>query len=459
MRKLLGLLAVAAIVFSLGLPAAAQEVVSAKASRLTIGGSIDFDAVAREAAIFSVGPYDEHFVNTDLTIELTLDMTDNVGAFIKIRDDWICEEMMIDGLGGELANGYGYCYCSDVETYIGMPLSLPIEPCNAWSWDDYNLQIEEAYIDVREFLVPELDIRIGLQNLVWDLRGNGDEFLLNVNENHWGYYGPVEAGAWKATYDADPLMLEGFVATIWESLGYRDDHALYGAMATYPFDDMSKGQLGVLVYNADSSQMYAVDVGVDYWLNEDLELYAEGAWEFGNWLDWAIDEMDASGWGAYGGAMYTFRDVEWTPSVDLSYWYLSGDDTFDDDNEFFMSFEDVDTFAILEENHYGWDFDSNYQAFKFCGSAMPAEDLTADLKVGWFTLVEDEAYGYDEDALGIEVDASVTWQYSENLAFTGLVAYLFEAGLIKELVDDVGYGAEEAEDSGYLASFQTRLIF
>ena len=286
MKKWMAALGAVSLMLSLALaPAAAQEVVSAKASRLTIGGYIDFDAIYREAAIFPVGPQNEAFVNTDLTIELTIDMTDNVGAFIQIRDDWFCGEEE-DGFfpeGPALLNGYYYYTFSDVETYLGVPIPFPIEPCNPWSSDDYRLEIEQAYIDVREFLVPELDIRIGLQNLVWDLRGNGDEFLLNVNENH-GYSSPLEAGAWKATYDADPLVLEGFVATIGETLGASMDAALYGALATYAFDDMSKAQLGVLVFNNDFSspfghtQTYTVDVGVDYWLNEDLELYAEGAW-------------------------------------------------------------------------------------------------------------------------------------------------------------------------------------
>ena len=167
--------------------------------------------------------------------------------------------------------------------------------------------------------------------------------------------------------------------------------------------------------------------------------------------------MDASGWGGYLGAMYTFSEVEWTPSVDVSYWHLSGDDELDTDMEFFVSFEDVDTFAILEENHYGWDWDSNYQAIKVCGSAKPAEDMTADLKVGWFQLVEDAAFN-DEDALGIEVDASLTWQYSENLAFTGLVAYLFDSDVTEMFVESVG-ASEDADDSGFMAAFSTVLVY
>jgi hypothetical protein len=330
---------------------------------------------------------------------------------------------------------------------------------------DYELEIEQAYIDVREFLVPELDIRIGIQNLVWDLRGNGDEFVLNVNE--MAAFTPAEIGAWKATYDADPLVIEGFVGTLFESLSAREDKALYGALATYPFDDMSKGQLGVLVYNNDGVQLYIVDVGVDYWLNEDTELYGEAAFNFGEMTaELPGYDFDAKGWAAYAGGMYTFRDVEWTPSIDLSFWYLTGDDDttpvwVDEDSADFFSAEDVDTFAILEENHLGWDYETNYMAVKACASAMPKEDLTADLKVGWFQLVEERAViGLDETDLGIEIDASLTWQYSENLAFTGMIAYLFGSDVLEErMIDEFSMNPDEVEDAGYLASFSTVVVF
>jgi len=442
MKRLIAVVGVAAIACSLMLPpAAAQEVVSANASSLTIGGYIDFDAVLRGAEIFLIGPHDEHFVNTDLAIELTIDMTDDVGAFIQIRDDWV-----------------EYADFTDIETELSFPLFGTVMPGDPWSWDDYQLEIEQAYIDVNEFLVPELSVRVGIQNLAWDLRGNGDEFLLNLNENH--YYGSTwEAGGWKATYDAEPLMLEGFAATIWETLGAGSDAALYGARGVYPFDyDMGKGQLGVVVFDNDSVQTYSADFGVDYWVNDDLEVYGEGAWQFGEWNDGLLGTIDAAGWGAYGGVMYTASEYEYQPSIDVSYWYLTGDDIpTDTEAKSFLSMEDVDTFAILEENHYGWDFDSNYSAVKACASVKPADDVTLGLKAGWFKLVE-PLPASEEDDLGIEVDASLTWQYSENLAFTGLVAYLFGADVIKELVEVVGV-SDEAEDSGMLATFSTVLVF
>ena len=53
MRRLLGVLAAAAIVCSLILPpVAAQEVVSAKASRVTIGGTLDFIGGKLACAVF-----------------------------------------------------------------------------------------------------------------------------------------------------------------------------------------------------------------------------------------------------------------------------------------------------------------------------------------------------------------------------------------------------------------------
>lgn len=462
MKRLLAALGVAAIVFSLALPGAAQEVVSAKASRVTIGGYIDFDAVARQKDIFLLyDDRDEHFVNTDIAIDLTIDMTDNVSAFIRLRDNWVYDEFRDVGDTGLF----------DIDTIMGINLGTygPQYPVHVWGnswWDtDSWLAVEQAYIDVKEFLVPELDLRLGLQNLVWDLRGNGDEFVLNVNENHG--YCPIDAGAWKATYDADPLVVEGFVATLFETLGYTKDKALYGALATYPFDDMSKGQLGVLVYNNDSVQLYIVDVGVDYWLNEDTEIYGEAAFNFGEALAAGPDvEFDANGWGGYAGGMYTFSEVEWTPSVDLSFWYLSGegDSTppfVDGDSDAFLTFEDVDTFAIIEENHYGWDIESNYWAVKACASAKPREDLTADLKVGWFQRTEkyEDVLGWEEENIGTEVDASLTWQYSENLSVTGAVAYLFGSDVLEEILLDVVGDPDLVGDSGYMASLSTMLVF
>jgi len=65
-----------------------------------------------------------------------------------------------------------------------------------------------------------------------------------------------------------------------------------------------------------------------------------------------------------------------------------------------------------------------------------------------------------EDDLGTEVDASVTWQYSENLSFTGLFAYLFGSDVLEEALQDYyGFSEEYTDDSGFLAALQTKLIF
>ena len=176
MRRLLGVLAAAAIVCSLILPpVAAQEVVSAKASRVTIGGTLDFIGVLRGDELWwgddsdgDQGTYG--FFDVDYTIDLTIDMTDNVRARIVLANDWLIE-----------GDDYDFDDFGDIYTY---PISGDEEDeglDGIGGNNNIDVKIEEAYIEVNEFLVPELALRIGIQNVVWDLRGNGDEFVLNAH--------------------------------------------------------------------------------------------------------------------------------------------------------------------------------------------------------------------------------------------------------------------------------------
>ncbi len=433
MRKVLVVLGVAVVLGWMLLPAApGQEVVGAKSSKLTIGGTLIFDGVYRDDGIFddavvsavAATPYPfggTAWVSTDLSIDLGLDFTQNVSAFIQLRTDWKSEE---------IGDDFGSC----ISLQSGV---------NYWAEDDLGLEVEQAYIDVVEFLDPAMSLRMGIQPLAWDLRGNGDELFLNVDEGFAG-----EAGGFCAMYDADPVMLTAFAGTIVETLSDKQDVALYAVRGVYPFeDDMSTVAVGVACVDLDSHKMLAADVGVDYFLNEDTELYGEAVFEFGE----IAQDVDAAGWGGYVGGKYTASDYEYTPSIDLSYWYLSGDDdAADTDEENYISMEDVDTFAIIEENHYGYDIDSNFWGVKLVADARPAEDVTVCLKGGYFVL--NEVASGEADDLGTEIDGSITWEYSENLTFTAQAAYIMGSDVLEAATPD-------EEDSGFLLSLGTKLVF
>lgn len=396
----------------------------------------------------------------------------------------------------------------------------------------------EGYVTVEEFLSEHLTFSIGVMDLTYDLRGNGDAFFLDLRNAESSFLSPTTeafggevyaydygftgamagsgfggltrtrnttSGGWKMTYnDSDTVFVDVFAFTVAEggniggaaSFGYSDE-AIYGINLDYLFDkkgDHKSLFSAIFTLNtADqtASKVYTIGAGIDYFW-EQLELYGEIYYQFGDYayttpidspmfgMAGGDETVDQSAWAGYLGGRYNF-DTEYKPYIDLSFWYISGDDgDVDDsggiDNEDFVSYEYVNSSMIMEDSTFGLDVDSNYWAVKFEGgftttTGLRPDDLAFRLFYGFFQLNEEPdrvglAMGGPgleiEDDLGHEVDFNITWTYNESLSMNFGAAWLWSADFFGDRTGptSMNTGAyETGDDNMQLYTFTTDLTF
>lgn len=179
-------------------------------------------------------------------------------------------------------------------------------------------------------------------------------------------------------------------------------------------------------------------------------------------------KLDAGGLAFNVGLRYDALDTRGHPWFEVSYTFLRGDDkvgTGDGDYDGFISYENVDDFAIVEGNDLGLDVDTNYSAIKVKGglrfsSEHGQDNIHLDLKVGFFSFDEEingaqttagavagvaggvAALGGTvltpsfEDDLGMEVDAKLTYHFNDQLSFHLLLAFLAGAEALEGFTAD-----------------------
>jgi hypothetical protein len=263
--------------------------------------------------------------------------------------------------------------------------------------DDAHIELRDAYLEFREFVWPELTMTVGLQELAYDLRGDGNEFFLNTSERenrrwldsataannrpanpvgaarltsagfgfapssaspaadvpHTGDGNSSTAGALKFVWDADPVFVDVFAAQLEETVTLREDHAIYGTVVDYLLAEDSLLRLSLMYIRDElalaqdldgqtrgSIGMYQGSAGASYVLNigNPLELYGEIGYQFGKYgktqdLSGNIINVDQSAMAFDVGMKFTWENVTYAPWVDISYWSFTGDSNATDGDQ------------------------------------------------------------------------------------------------------------------------------
>lgn len=145
---------------------------------------------------------------------------------------------------------------------------------------------------------------------------------------------------------------------------------------------------------------------------------------------------------------------------DASFWYISGDD--DDPNREtnndLVTYEDIDTTLIMEDNDYGLDVDQNYWAIKFktgCSlKPLTKEDIRLEILYAHFSAID--APGNRSKRMGDEVDIRVIWEYSPDLMFALSCGFLFNSRYMKLLFDEIG---ADGKNHAFVVRFESMLRF
>ena len=342
--------------------------------------------------------------------------------------------------------------------------------------DVFHLEFERAYIELGNFLKKGLTLQAGIIPLKYSLRPDGASFFMNLKEaeSPFATRDDTHAAGAFLRYQPDQRLsfyAEGFYLVTSESGFGRKDESVMGVnLDLYlPKNLQDKDEATVtlirtfnLLFAAiqrdNNSPIWTFGIGFDYFLSGNinsymLELYGEALVQFGKYHgkneapSFSNRDQQHLAFGGYAGFRYMIRDSKYKPYLDVSFWYISGDDDDPDrrKNNDLVSYEDIDTTIIMEENDYGLDIDSNYWAVKVrAGLSLKEifkEEVDLDILYAHFEAV-DAPPGITH-RMGEEIDIRITWQYSSDMFFHVTAGILFAGDYFDEYFDELGADGQE----------------
>ncbi|MHC5039905.1 MAG: hypothetical protein ACYTHM_21575 [Planctomycetota bacterium] len=271
----------------------------------------------------------------------------------------------------------------------------------------------------------------------------------------------------------EPFRVDFAIGMIYESHLARTDTIFFLARPLITFDltkthkHLSRVQVILSMIAADEdTAMGALGLGFSIKPLPLLEVFAEYIGEFGEytaaWRAVGHDLAHQRAHAAYGGArvepeIKLGKALSLTPFFECSFWWLSGDrgDPYQS-NEDYVSFEDVDTFLIMEDNEFGLDVDCNYNAIKVeLGARL--ETITLSIRIGSFRanyaphqdLYGKPPYGASfKRLMGNEVDILFEWRFKECVRVKLGAAFLFDGFFWDETVRSRGTGTSFGAGTG-----------
>lgn len=414
-------------------------------------------------------------------VQIDADLTDNVSAVFRLFNerDW---------------NVSGKAVTNNDVVFMRDDAGLTATTIYASDTDEFDLGLDLAYVELKEFLYSPLTLKIGRQD-IWFGKG----FVVGANLKDYNtkiaadeYTAMSSFDAIRATLDYDPWTIDAIAAKVWENeIGSKDDEDLFGVNVGYVFDVYNAEAEGYWFFKNDDQIAPTIikDHNTTHTLGlrgsadpiEDWTAAAELAMQFGEFVGF---RNQAEGRNRFGYALDVSvecralqQQFAWKPVLGAEYILYSGDD------------EEYPTAASTGYYH-GWDpmyrgkFDSAYREFVgrynythlgwngaranyvntftdasytnqhqvlLYGSVTPADSISVDGRLGFFwqqnarsftnnalvtTGGNAAAFTTAERFIGTEIDVAVNWDYTEDVSF-GVLAAWFLPGDFYD-VDDTG---------------------
>ena len=356
--------------------------------------------------------------------------------------------------------------------------------------DQYKVEIDLAYIVLKEMLYSPLTLTVGRQDLwLGDGLVVGAKFNDPQNQIIADEYGAMTSfDAIKATLDYDPWTINLIYSKIeennnitgdiagTESTGNNDDADLWVANVGYVFDSYNAEAEAYYVYLHDRTNMNT-DAGTEESTANTVDclgirgsfdpveqgtIKAEAAVQFGDFVyNTTTIQRDREAYAVDITGEYRFDDVRWSPKVTLEYLFLSGEtndlttDT-DDWNSWHQLYTGKRTLAIRQWQNVFYDLDhrgasnmndmlvnadqdsgiSNVQMIMVSGEIYPTESLTIGAKYGNIQLAQKVSEAMTEKGIGDEIDITLTYDYTEDVTFGLLAAWFFPGNFFPADQDD-----------------------
>ncbi|WP_372370479.1 hypothetical protein [Candidatus Uabimicrobium sp. HlEnr_7] len=455
---------------------------------IMISGTLGFSYVFRED-LFADAVLADNTTNLDgdffdprLTLRLDIFFSNNIEAVIELHNEVRVATQLNTGL---LNNKSGNLFIT-----------------NRAEENAFVFEIERAYLNISDFGFSNTMLQIGIIPKRYALRANGDAFFLDLGESE----SPFNDGDPNVDEDGQDINARGFVYRWQASEALQLSQIFQADIEAFYFNTQENGFLrqdqsiaGInldldfskTVINEDESEallvrffnvmiaaifgdnnqpIWSVGFGFDYFLSEKpdvylIELYGETLFQFG-----VLDRKNIApafsnknqahlAFGGYLGTRFSYEKSDWKPFVDVSVWYVSGDDDDPDrdKNSDLVTYEDIDSTLIVEENDYGLDIDSNYWAIKFQSGIslkpLTSEEMRLEILYAHFEAIDTTG---SSGHIGEEIDLRLVWEYSSDLTFVLAAGILFNSTFFKDAFDELG---ADGDQSVFMLRFETLLRF
>lgn len=503
-------LVLATVVVVIGAPIALAGDVEAKGyPKITIGGEVDLRAIFRNDDLLdinenmlrvpsgSVRSHGDFFVDPNMT--LNIDVDSNSTPTWKSRLSLKTPQWVVDDLGSVIR------FVSVREAYVELPEFVVPQ-------FTFRAGIMNYSTDVRgnghSFLFHPYESESAFGYRIGNASGNPAVIppgVIGFLENGGGV-GSTGTSATPAAFadgvgpgtstgEANTIETAGILGRgTFEMGGYghidldlfyfdllelRDvgpgDEVVFGGVASYDMQERGRIQALYMVFENDSSShIHNLGVGASvkpiHDDNGDLEAYGEFVYQFGKY---ATNVPDLGGrnllqdsFATYAGIRYQMKVFDLKPGIDLSYWFIKGDNTPGGNvNNDFVSYENVDDTLIVEENNYGLDIDTNYESIKvrfLLGWDWPTTndvpvDFEFSLLYAFFQLEQEERNAPEK--IGDEVDVMAKWNVSPDLSLFAAAGWLFDAKAFNHAHDTLGISGDPLGNDLAIATAGATLKF
>ncbi|NQU95569.1 MAG: alginate export family protein [Candidatus Omnitrophica bacterium] len=410
-------------------------------------------------------------------VQIDADLTDNVSAVLRLfnQRSWDTSVKSINTTDVTLVRGEGVSYTSDP--------------------DEFDLGLDLAYVELKEFLYSPLTLKIGRQDM-WFGKGfvvgaNLKDYYANINADE--YTVQTSFDAIRATFDYDPWTIDAVAAKIWENeIGSKDDEDLFGVNVGYLFDSYNAEMEGYWFYKNDNQIQPTIikqhntvhTIGlrgsadpIDKWTAS-----GELAMQFGDFVGFRNQQSERSrfGWAVDVSAECRefVDDFAWKPVIGTEYIFYSGDDeeyptvatdsTFNGWDPMYRGKFDTAYREFVGKYNFtrlGWiggrtayvntfgdaSYTNQHQAIIY-GAVEPSDSITVDGRLAFFWQQHATAYpasilsgGAPADTsnskrkrfMGTELDLGLTWDYTEDVSFGVLAAWFFPGSFYNDEGDSV----------------------
>jgi len=408
----------------------------AAVENIKVSGDIATQAIARDLSLGAAGDSSD-FLISQIRLKVDADLTEGVSASIVLLN----ERNWGDNSTGQSDN-------------------------------NDEIRLEQACVQLEEFLYDPLTLIVGRQNLRY-----GNALIVGDPDTNQVASGEVPTAiadlsvrksfdAVRGILDFAPWTIDLFYAKVDENdLDTDDDETMIGINAAYDWSSYN-GVTELYVVNVDGRDNFqtaededntlTVGARVQFDPNDNLTVGLEAAHQSGDYSD-RSNTFHRDAWATQVAGEYKFLN-DYNTKIGVSYTYLTGDEDDSNDNKYqawdpvYESQTPGEILNILLTN-------SNVQLISISGSMMPREDITLGLvytharlaeklnSASWTTLgvagssVAGNTYttNTNKKTVGNEIDVYAVYDYTEDVQLKLNGAWFMPGKVFAEANDNSAY--------------------